>query len=261
MLLRGAIDVANAGGRLPDSVEELTAIPGIGRYTAGAIASIAYDRRAPIVDGNVARILARLFGIDAPAGSTELMRAAWIRSAALVAQSDSPRMFNQGLMEIGALVCKPKNPECERCPLVAECVAFASSRTADLPAKKRRGQVRALTIPLYFISDRNGRVLMRRESGDLMTAMYHLPHGESAIFDARPLPVSQKNLLGTFRHTVTNRRIEFRLYAADLNGSIRDSVDEYAWIDPADMQQVPHPSYVAKALAIATVKSHACAGG
>jgi hypothetical protein len=102
---------------------------------------------------------------------------------------------------------------------------------------------------------------MRREAGELMTSMFHLPHGDTGLFDAKPLLVSEKALLGSFRHTVTNRRIEFRLMAADLNGSIAESVDEYAWIDPKELARIPHPSYVAKAVAMATVKSPACAGG
>ena len=261
MLRAGAVAIAESEGRLPQTVEALMTIPGIGRYTAGAIASIAYDQHSPIVDGNIARILARLFAIEAPLGSSQLMREAWRHSEALVAASKSPRLFNQGLMEIGALVCTPKNPSCARCPLTAHCAAFISSRTAELPAKKVAGPTRALSIPLYYISDERGRVLMRREAGDLMTSMFHLPHGDTALFAAPPLRVSEKTLIGSFRHTVTNRRIEFRLVAADLNGSIAESVDEYAWIDPKELARIPHPSYVAKAVAMATVKSPACAGG
>lgn len=262
MMREGAIDVVQRyGGRLPETVEELSSIRGIGRYTAGAIASIAFDHRAPIVDGNVARIVSRLFGIDA-----DLMRIAWTQSQALVAKSKSPRLFNQGLMELGALVCRPHSPECERCPLTSHCVAFSTGRTSELPPKKLKPETRTMTIPLYYISDDRGRVLMRRESGELMTAMFHLPHGRATLLGADPLPVSEKTLLGTFRHTITNRRIEFQLFTADLNGSIRESVDEYAWIDPTDLTRIPHPSYVAKAVAMASlessgVKSPQCAGG
>lgn len=257
MLREGAIDVVRRhGGRLPQTVDELSSIKGIGRYTAGAISSIAFNHRAPIVDGNVARIVSRLFGID-----SDLMHTAWRESEALVAESSSPRLFNQGLMEIGALVCRPRNPHCDRCPLAAHCVAFTTARTSELPPKKARAETRTMKIPLYYISDDRGRVLMRRESGDLMTSMFHLPHGRATLFGAHPLSVSAKQLLGAFRHTITNRRIEFELFAADLNGSIRESVDEYAWIDPADLARIPHPSYVAKAVAMATVRSTACAGG
>src|SRR3954454_11293410 len=113
MLRDGAIDVMTRfNGVIPKGVDELMTISGIGRYTAGAIASIAYGRRAAIVDGNVARIVARLFAIEAPLTSPALMRDAWMRADELVAASKSPRDFNQGLMELGALVCTPRNPAC-----------------------------------------------------------------------------------------------------------------------------------------------------
>src|SRR2546430_608438 len=111
MLRAGAIALRERfDGRFPGDVNDLQSFPGIGRYTAGAIASIAFNRRAPIVDGNVARILARLFAIDEPLGSPALMRAAWARSEQLVALSAAPRDFNQGLMEIGAPLFAPRNP-------------------------------------------------------------------------------------------------------------------------------------------------------
>src|SRR5262245_31177156 len=128
MLRAGAMAVRERfGGRLPGDVGRLQEIPGIGRYTAGAIASIAFEQRAPIVDGNVARVLARLFGNDGDA---------WTRAESLVAQSKSPRHFNQGLMEIGALICTPRNPSCDRCPVRAHCVALRTDRVDELPRPK-----------------------------------------------------------------------------------------------------------------------------
>src|SRR5436853_1202429 len=104
MLRDGAVDVMTRfGGVIPKTVDELMTIAGIGRYTAGAIASIAHEQRAPIVDGNVARVLARVFAKNDDA---------WRRAAELVAVSNSPRDCNQGLMEIGALICTPRKPSC-----------------------------------------------------------------------------------------------------------------------------------------------------
>ncbi|HUP59383.1 MAG TPA: A/G-specific adenine glycosylase [Thermoanaerobaculia bacterium] len=242
MLREGAIAVVERfEGRVPKSVDDLLALPGIGRYTAGAIASVAWNRRAPIVDGNVARILSRLFAIDAPLASPALMREAWAREEELVAACTKPRDFNQGLMEVGALICTPRNPSCLACPVRAHC----ATRGDHLPRAKEKKATRAMRIPLYLITDRRGRVLMRRESGPLMNAMLHLPHGDTSLLTGRPLAVTAKALLGTFRHTVTTRRIEFALYAANARNPKRR---EYVWIDPEAMSEVPHPSYVAKAL-------------
>ncbi len=252
MLRQGAIAVRDQfGGRLPATVDELTSIPGIGRYTAGAIASIALRTRAPIVDGNVARILARLMLIDEPLGSGALMRKAWKHAEELVNVCGDPRSFNQGLMEIGALICKPATPRCGDCPLRSECLAYRAGRVAALPRPKARKERHELRIPLYLITDGGGRVLMRREKGKLMTAMFHLPHGDSSLLGGEALEVSGAKLLGSFRHTVTNRRIEFQLFAAELAHRLHERKGEYAWIDPASMAEIPHPSYVRKALSVA----------
>lgn len=221
-----------AGGAVPRTLDALLALPGVGRYTAGAIASIAFNERAPIVDGNVARVLARIFGEEDDA---------WARAAALVDACEKPRDLNQGLMEIGALICTPRNPSCLVCPVRAEC----ATKSDALPVAKPKKETRALRIALYLITDRRGRVLMRRESGPLMNAMFHLPHGDTSLLSGQPLPVAAGALLGTFRHTITTRRIEFALYAAKAR--VRAS-HEYVWIDPDAMSDVPHPSYVRKAL-------------
>jgi len=237
MLREGAIAVF-ARGSMPDAVDELMTIPGIGRYTAGAIASIAFRRRAPIVDGNVKRVLARLDGVeDDP----------WSRAEELVNGCDDPPNFNQGVMELGALICTPRNPSCEICPVRRHCVAFATNRVDELPRPKAKQPTRELRIPLYLVTDRKGRVLMRRERGQLMTSMLHLPHGDSSLFGAPPLDVAHTRLVGTFRHTVTNRRITFALFEADLADSLRDGED-YEWVDVTKLRIVAHPSYVAKAL-------------
>jgi A/G-specific adenine glycosylase len=233
------------GGRLPRGINELRSIPGIGRYTAGAISSIAFRRPAPIVDGNVARILARLFAIDEALGTPALMRAAWTRAEALVALAAAPRDFNQGLMEIGALICTPRKPACGRCPLRGDCAAFAADRVAELPRPKAKPATRSMTIALYVITNR-GRVLMRREKGALMGELWHLPHGDTSLLTGKPLRVDNAKALGSFRHTVTNRRITFTVFKATTNDQGRTS-----WIAPEDLPTIPHPSYVRKALRLA----------
>ena len=241
MLRTGALEVMNRfDGNLPASVEELLTIPGIGRYTAGAIASIAFDTRAPIVDGNVTRVVARLFGDDDDP---------WSRAEALVQASKSPRALNQALMELGALICTPRNPTCLVCPLRSHCVAVATGRVDELPRPKEKKATRELNIALYLIRDRRGRVLMRRESGPLMNDLYHLPHGDTSLLTGPPLDATPRQLLGTFRHTVTTRKIEFTVYTAEARGLRRRK--DYEWIDVSTMSEVPHPSYVRKALRLA----------
>src|SRR5581483_7201361 len=142
MLHEGAKAVA-ARGAIPHTVDELMSIPGIGRYTAGAIASIAFQQRAAIVDGNIARVIARLEAIESPLGSPALMREVWSHAETLVAACEDPRTLNQSLMELGALVCTPRNPRCGDCPVRGQCRAFAENRTSELP---RPAAARAWTV-------------------------------------------------------------------------------------------------------------------
>ena len=233
MMREGAIEVRDQfNGTLPDDVQSLMSIRGIGRYTAGAIASIAYDRVAPIVDGNIARIVARLYGND---------RDPWRRAEELVKAAKSPRIFNQALMEIGALVCRPKNPQCDRCPLRSECRAFARGQTALAPRK--RAATRNLRIALYVVTDRRGRILMRRESGTLFDGMWVLPD------EVRGSRFSV--LRGTFRHSITNRRIIFQVHKTENRERRTGNRRGFKWFSISSLANIPHPSYVRKALEIA----------
>lgn len=250
MLHAGGRDIVERfGGVIPADPLSLQTIAGIGRYTAGAIASIAYRQRAPIVDGNVARVVSRIFAIEAAVGSHKLMAAAWPEAERLVNSCSDPRALNQGVMEIGALVCTPQKPDCDSCPVRVECRAVATGRANALPLPKERRVATRMVVPLYLIDDGRGRFLMRRERGGLMTSMLHLPHGSTALLGGRLLSVVERELIGSFRHTITTRNVEFRLHRADLR-EIADS-GEYEWIDPESLAQLPHPSYVAKAVAIA----------
>ena len=225
MLRDGAIEVrARFDGALPRDVASLMTIPGIGRYTAGAIASIAYDRAAPIVDGNVARVLTRLFG-----PRTNL----WRRAGELVTVAESPRMFNQSLMEIGALVCRPQNPQCGRCPLRGECRALARGRTAIAPRKRPRSI--SLRRQLHVVRDRRGRVLMRRDSRGLFVLVGRLPF------------VLGRKRVGSFRHTIMNQTLIFDVFTANGQPPTPDCV----WIATEELEKMPHPSFVRKALHLA----------
>lgn len=248
MLHRGARHVVEAfGGHIPSDLSDLLTIPGVGRYTAGAIASIAFDCPAPIVDGNVTRLFSRLFGVEHPLGSTALSRVMWEKAEAVSLAARSPRALSQGLMELGAEVCTPRNPACPECPMRSFCAAFTSGRTASLPVPKPRKPTRQLKIPLFIVTDLEGRILMRREGGALMRSMYHLPHGDAALLPGGTFDAVPGACLGSFRHTVTDRRIEFTVYEARSRG-IRDRGSEWEWIAPSRLAEVPHPSYVGKAL-------------
>jgi A/G-specific adenine glycosylase len=170
-LHRTAMIVADQhDGRIPDTVEALRELPGVGEYTAGAVASIAFGRCEPAVDGNVRRVLSRLFDLEAPRPS-ELREL-----AAKLVPSDRPGDFNQALMELGARVCRPRSPDCQGCPLQALCLSHARG-TVDLrPAPRPRTSIPTYTIGTAVIVSANDQTLFtRRPDNGLLGGMWEYP--------------------------------------------------------------------------------------
>lgn len=177
-LHRGAQEVvAHHGGALPASAAALRALPGIGPYTAGAIASIAFAQPEPLVDGNVARVLARLYAIDIDIKSSAASSTLW-RLAGELVPGDAPGDFNQGLMELGATVCTPLGPTCLLCPLTALCRARAQGREHELPrmpARKRPHELPLIDATALWIERRGKLLLARRTPEGLYGGLWELP--------------------------------------------------------------------------------------
>ena len=162
------------GGRFPDTVEGLSALPGIGRYTAGAIASIAFDRRAPILDGNVKRVLSRLFQIESDIRHNETVDYLWALAEAILPRKRCGD-FNQSLMELGATLCLPRNPKCPDCPVSGICSAHAAGVVDEVPRTKRRPAPKEVQVVVAAVR-RNGKFLIRRRKEDsLWGGMWELP--------------------------------------------------------------------------------------
>ncbi len=183
--------IANeSGGRLPRKAAELRALPGIGRYTAGAISSQAYGDREPVVDGNVARVLARLYAIELDVKSTQGQRELW-RIAAELVPAASPGEFNQGLMELGQAVCTPRKPDCQRCPLSRSCLAYRGDRQEELPvlpARKKRNEKVLLSFTAALIRRRADILLGQRPVAGLYAGLWEIPAADSREELARILP-------------------------------------------------------------------------
>ena len=167
------------GGRLPDDVEALRELPGFGRYTVGAVASIAFGREVPLVDGNVARVLARLFGIEGATGDVAREKRLWGIAETLV-QGERPGDWNQALMELGATVCRPEQPTCLLCPVRGHCAALASGRVTDIPAPKVRAERRALHLAVAAVRQGEAVLLVRRGGTGLFGGLWELPGVECA---------------------------------------------------------------------------------
>ena len=217
--------VQRRGGRIPMTAAELTALPGIGRYTAGAIASIAFQQREPVLDGNVARVLARLEGIGTIIDETSTQHHLW-QLAALLLPKKRPGDFNQALMELGATTCTPRTPACEHCPLRGLCRARADGLTTLLPRRRGRKPPQPVTHHIVAI-ERGGRYLFEQRPDDgLWAGMWQLPVHEALDEAAEPdalaswvherfgLEITLPAAMHRFTHVTTHRMIAFHLWRA-----------------------------------------------
>ena len=230
-------------GALPDSAEALRELPGVGRYTAGAVASIAFDRAEPVVDGNVARVLARIHGlredVKGPAGQTRL----WEEAARLV-RGRSPGDLNQSLMELGATLCTPRKPACPRCPARGVCAARASGDPESLPVNGSRPRVRGMEAVAAWIERRGRALLVRRPEGGLLGGLWDLPGAEltpaerpaaglrRALRELVGLEVGRPRRLGVVEHVFTHRRLRLHVYRCDdAAGRVRlAGFDAHRWV-------------------------------
>jgi A/G-specific adenine glycosylase len=160
-------------GKFPRKLAAIRALPGVGRYTAGAIAAFAYDDPTPLVDANIARVLARLFAVRDPIDTTLGLAQLWAHAERLQPATQG-RAFNAGLMEIGALICTPRTPQCGACPVAEFCAASAAGFQEDLPVKKPPRRTARLAEPCALIT-RNGEVLLEHQSGSRWRGLWKLP--------------------------------------------------------------------------------------
>lgn len=202
-----------ATGPIPDQREGLLALPGIGRYTAGAIASIAFGRTVGLVDGNVARVLARLFAIE-----DDMKRAGLKKAEALadrIVPSEAPGEWNQALMELGATVCTPRSPACDLCPARRHCRALAEGKVDRLPrlAEKTKPKPQRLRA---LVASKGGRLLLlRRPSSGLFGGLWEPPMLDPASDFSFAL-ASEAKRAGEVVHVLSHRRLTIEVFAASL---------------------------------------------
>jgi A/G-specific adenine glycosylase len=222
--------VERHGGELPSDPALLRALPGVGAYSAGAIASIAFGKREPLVDGNVVRVLTRVFGLRGDPTRGALKRSLWELARELVPEQ-RPGDFNQALMELGAVVCTPRSPACSACPLEKSCVARRSGLTELLPELPARAAPTAVRAAAAVLCER-GRVLIVKEPADAprWAGLWTFPHAERAaresaaravrraVLDQAALAVEVGARIGVIPHTITRFRIELEAFEARRSG-------------------------------------------
>jgi A/G-specific adenine glycosylase len=252
-------------GQLPDDVDRLRELPGVGRYTAGAIASIAFDRPAPVVDGNAARVLTRLFGIAADLRSRAVQQRLWSEAEQL-ARGEEPGALNQALMELGAVLCTPRAPRCPGCPWAQHCTAHARGNAEVLPVRSRRVPVRRVEAVAGLLQ-RHGRVLaVKRPQRGLLGGLWELPGGERSADGEPPvrtlaralregigLGIREAEPLGTIEHAFTHRILRLHVYRATADeGRVRcTGWAAHRWVSRSALTSLPLGGPTRKALAIA----------
>src|SRR3989441_1318501 len=240
--------VASRGGVLPQRFAELRELPGIGAYTAGAVASIAFGERVPAVDGNAARVLARVFRLRGDLSRGEPRRRLLAVAASLVPAAD-PGTHNQALMELGSTVCRPRAPRCPECPVQTACGAFAEGRPEAYPevhAAARSPKVRVA----FALAERDGKVLLvRRPPGGLLAGLWALPGGEvpragseasvlRGVFRDIGLVVRLGETAGRIHHAFSHRRWAGRILRVRVPPASR-APQGAIWAAPDDLQRLP----------------------
>jgi len=250
--------VQRHNGQLPDQRNELLALPGIGRYTAGAILSIAYGQTEPILDGNVRRVLCRVFDIGENPRTPATESRLWDLSTELV-QAASPGQageLNEALMELGALICTPASPDCLACPIHELCLALAHGTVAERPVRSMRpGLPHYDTVAAIVANDSGELLIIRRPLTGLLGGLWGFPGGTvlpgeefgtalaRTVLEQTGISATCKQLVTQVKHAYTHFRITLHAFTAQVDRAEARPVtgDEVRWVRPSELDQFAFP--------------------
>lgn len=248
--------VAEHGGKFPDTEDALIKLPGIGPYTAAAVAAIAFDQRANVVDGNVERVISRVFTIATPlpAGKADIKKA-----AAPLVPAKRAGDYAQALMDLGATICTPRSPKCGQCPLTALCQAQASGNAEKYPVAGRKKAVPRKQAIIFALEDKEGRLFFRqRPDKGLLGGMLELPSSpwqedaltldEAAAFTDLPVKGSWTLLEGEVRHVFTHFELRLRVARGKCLTNRHNKDMAGFWLTPVEAQERALPTLMRKVL-------------
>lgn len=267
LLHRGAKAVLQEHqGRMPENAAELRELPGIGPYTAGAIASIAFGRAEPLVDGNVVRVLSRVFRRRGHAKEAKLQKEIWALAAELI-DPESAGDFNQGLMELGATLCRVVMPGCERCPLRELCAAAQSGDPESFPETPPAQKTLRLTRGVAVALREESVLLIKPKVSRWFQGMWALPHeylGEvsegalrlqEALKEKLGLSFEARDSLPTTSHGITHHRITSLAWRGEVSGRLKlpEEYEEARFFAPQDLASLALPNFDRKVLKAAQI--------
>jgi A/G-specific adenine glycosylase len=220
-------------GRFPDDYETILSLKGVGEYTAAAIASFAFNLAYPVVDGNVMRFLSRLYGIKEPIDTTAGKKKLKDLANSLI-DPKNPGEFNQAIMEFGAILCKPKNPDCDHCIFRDQCEAYAQNMISELPLKYSKTIIRKRYFHYLLFICKAQIILSKRVTRDIWQNLYDFPLLEADAFYPRnkiietvesgfTIPESEfqiENISGNYKHVLSHQHILARFYTVKIKKEI-----------------------------------------
>lgn len=253
-----AIIAVEHGGRVPEDYSQLLALPGIGPYTAAAVMSIAFDRPYPVVDANVERVFARLRDIDEPVENSGVRRKVEEFTAALVREV-SPRDMNQAIMELGALVCKPKSPGCPDCPVRELCQAYMAGTVDQRPVPETRKPKIDINMACTIISRGNRIFIQQRRYDDVWGGLWEFPGGRikdgetpsttaaRELYEETEFRAAELEPFHTVTHFYTRYRVTLHSFLTTIHndGSVEPRLHaalQYRWVSPAELENYPFPA-------------------
>ena len=247
--------IHDRNGEMPETFDELRSLPGFGPYTAAAVGSIAFDLSEPVVDGNVLRVFTRFWGIADDIRRPIVRNKIRDRLRPFIKET-SPGDFNQAMMELGALICRPTKPDCSACPLRKDCVANGEDRVEELPVKTTKAPTPHYEIAVGVIH-RKGRILIaKRPQESMLGGLWEFPGGKREPDETLDVAVVReimeetglKAIVGekiiTLRHTYSHFSITLTAFAcrAEPGKAIPHAADELKWVRPSDLDSYPFPS-------------------
>ncbi len=244
--------VAEHGGKVPTTYAELLNLPGIGPYTAAAVASFAFGEEVSVVDGNVYRLFARLFALDDVVPSQVAHRKFAAIGKEMMPKGEAA-VFNQAIMNLGAHICTPRNPQCDACPLQHSCHAYQENRIMDFPIKKAAAKKRLRNFHYLILRHGDALLLQQRAAGDVWEDMFEFPLLEQKTKPTKAATakhlgttlgneVSVKSLkkLNRTEAVLSHQKISMHLYEVDLSSKINRGKRQ-RWIATKDLDQYPMP--------------------
>ncbi len=232
-------------GQLPCRVEDLQGLPGIGAYTAGAIASLAFGLDAPAVDGNAIRVLARVFDVDLPAGSGAAQKRFWQLAAQHLPPGRAAE-YNQALMDLGASLCSPRRPQCDLCPLAAICLARQQGLQAQRPVRAARVPTPLRRMAAAVLRRDEHVLVARRPQAGLLGGLWEFPNLE--LQEGQPAEAqlraalglrSKGRLLGEFTHAYSHFKVELLALSYAVPQAPAGLDPDAVWVSLADLRDLP----------------------